>query len=79
MWINNYTGEVYDNLRQAIVTIVRDVIRCPACRTIRMINIHTYTPSMGLPTRWWEPGSEDGPGVLPEDQWISDDMEIPFK
>lgn len=79
MWINNYTGEVYDNLRHAVVTIVRDMIHYPACRTIEMLNISRFTPSMEFPARWWEPGSEDGPGVLPEDQWISDDVEIPFK
>lgn len=32
-----------------------------------------------MPSRYWEPGSEDGPGVLPEEQWIPDSVELPFE
>ena len=31
------------------------------------------------PNRWWEPGAEDVPKVLPEDQWLPDNEELPFE
>ena len=32
------------------------------------------------PSRWWEPGAEDAPEVLPEDQWVNIEPEdLPFK
>lgn len=31
------------------------------------------------PNRWWEPGAEDAPKVLPEDQWLPDNEELPFE
>lgn len=39
MYMNNYTGEVYDNLLHAIKTIVSDMIRYPKCRTAEMLSI----------------------------------------
>lgn len=39
-----------------------------------------YTgPDRDWPNRYWEPGAEDAPRVLPEEQWIPDDVELPFK
>lgn len=36
-----------------------------------------YTgPDKDWPQRWWEP---DAPKVLPEDQWLPDDEELPFE
>lgn len=32
-----------------------------------------------LPSRYWEPGAEEEPRELPEDQWIPDDVELPFE
>ena len=33
-----------------------------------------------MPTRWWEPGGEDAPDVvLPEDEWIPENEELPFE
>lgn len=34
--------------------------------------------SVELPNRWWEPGCEDMPKVAPKEQWIPDDVELPF-
>lgn len=31
------------------------------------------------PNRWWEPGCEDAPKELPEEQWLPDDKELPFE
>ena len=31
------------------------------------------------PSRWWEPGAEDMPEMLPKEQWVPDDWEIPFE
>lgn len=39
-----------------------------------------YTgPDKNWPQRWWEPGAEDAPEVLPKDQWLPDDEELPFE
>ena len=32
-----------------------------------------------MPNRWWEPGAEDMPECLPEEEWLPDDEELPFK
>ena len=32
-----------------------------------------------MPSRWWEPGAEDAPQVLPEDEWLDDNIELPFE
>jgi len=32
-----------------------------------------------MPSRWWEPGAEDAPKVLPKEQWIPEDEELPFE
>lgn len=42
MYMNNYTGEVYDNLLQAIKTIVSDIIHVKKCRTIKVLSISKY-------------------------------------
>ena len=34
---------------------------------------------MDMPSRWWEPGCEDAPDILPEEDWISEDEELPFE
>lgn len=41
-WENQFTGEVYRNLRHAIKTIVKDMIKCPGCRTIKMLQIKRF-------------------------------------
>lgn len=38
-YINNYTGEVYTSVVQAISHIVNDIIYFPGCRTIKILNI----------------------------------------
>lgn len=34
---------------------------------------------MEWPVRWWEPGAEEAPSVLPEEEWIPEDEELPFE
>ena len=34
---------------------------------------------MDMPNRWWEPGGEDAPDILPEEDWIPEDEELPFE
>lgn len=41
-YINNYTGELYRNLRHAIITIIRDIKFYPKCRTIKMLSVSRY-------------------------------------
>lgn len=84
MWINNFTGEVYNSLRHAVVTVIRDMIRYPACRTIKMLDISKFTPATEQMVRWWEPGCKDinkAPVVDPDETWIPDEIEIklPFE
>lgn len=43
MYMNNYTGEVYDNLLHAIKIIVSDMIHCPKCRTAKMLSVSKLT------------------------------------
>ena len=31
-----------------------------------------------VPNIWWEPSWEDCDNILPEDQWIDEDEELPF-
>lgn len=31
-----------------------------------------------LPNEWWEPGAEDIPEIALKDQWVPDDMKLPF-
>lgn len=45
----------------------------------RFINEHYVEPKSEWPARWWEPGAEDAPEMLPEDQWLPDDEELPFE
>lgn len=42
MWINNFTGELYNNLFHALATIVVDMVHFPACRTLKMLDIKPY-------------------------------------
>lgn len=45
----------------------------------RYIKEH-YRPSSEWPNRWWEPGAEDEPGELPQDQWLDVEPEdLPFR
>lgn len=37
----------------------------------------TVYETESLPSRYWEPGCEEV-YVLPEDQWVPDDVELPF-
>lgn len=39
MYINMTTGEVYDDLRHAIKTIIHDIIKYPLCRTFKMFYV----------------------------------------
>lgn len=32
-----------------------------------------------MPSLWWEPGAEDAPNILPEEEWIPEDVELPFE
>lgn len=32
-----------------------------------------------MPGRFWEPGSEEAPRVLPREQWIPDTVVLPFE
>lgn len=33
-----------------------------------------------LPSRYWEPGAEDAnENILPENEWIPEDEELPFQ
>lgn len=43
MYMNNYTGEVYDNLLHAIKTMISDMIRYPECRTSKMLSVSKLT------------------------------------
>lgn len=37
-------------------------------------------PDKNWPARWWEPGSEESPEALPEDQWLDIEPEdLPFE
>ena len=42
MWINSFTGELYNNLYHALKTIISDMIIFPKCRTLEMFNIRPY-------------------------------------
>ncbi len=44
MWYNNFTGEVYDSLVIAILTIISDMVHYRACRTTKIFDIERYTP-----------------------------------
>ena len=66
MWISDFTGELYDNLLHALITIVRDMIKIKACRTVRMFAIRRYTPS---PARTVE--------QLNMGDWVTED-DLPF-
>ena len=41
-WYNDYTGEIYDSLPDAIVTVIQDMHYYPACRTLKMLNIRPW-------------------------------------
>ena len=38
-WINEFTGEVFQTLPEAISTMFLDMIRCDKCRTPEMFQI----------------------------------------
>lgn len=42
MWINNFTGEVYRNITHMVVTIISDMVKCKACRTLKMLDVCRY-------------------------------------
>lgn len=42
MYINNFTGEVYDNLFHAIKTIISDMAHIKSCRTLKAFSISRY-------------------------------------
>lgn len=66
MWISDFTGELYDSLRHALLTIVRDMSKVKACRTVRMFAIRRYTPS---PAR-----NVEQPNM---NEWVTED-DLPF-
>ncbi len=41
-YVNDYTGELYENLFKALATIISDMIHFPSCRTIKMLNISRW-------------------------------------
>jgi len=41
-YINNYTGEIYTGIIEAIRTIIEDMKHFEACRTIKMFNISVW-------------------------------------
>lgn len=45
----------------------------------RYIEEHYVEPKSEWPSRWWEPGCEDAPKELPQDQWLPEDEELPFE
>lgn len=42
MWINDYTGELYNSIFHAVVTMVKDAIYYPKCRTWKAFKISRY-------------------------------------
>lgn len=38
-YINNYTGEIYEGIFEAIKIIIEDMKHFKKCRTIKMLNI----------------------------------------
>lgn len=45
MWTNDFTGEVYNSLIHAMITIIHDMVKCRNCRTIKMLSIRKYNPT----------------------------------
>lgn len=38
-----------------------------------------FQESNEWPSRWWEPGAEDAAdNILPESEWLPEDLELPF-
>ena len=66
MWISDFTGELYDGLWHALITIARDMFKINACRTVRMFAIHRFTPS---PVRDAE--------RMNTNEWVTED-DLPF-
>ena len=42
MWINDYTGEIYSTIWEAVKTIISDFLYFPKCRTWKMFSISRY-------------------------------------
>lgn len=42
MLFNNFTGEIYDNLFHAVITIIDDMIHYKSCRTPKMLSVSKY-------------------------------------
>lgn len=42
MLINEFTGEIYNNVLHAMVTIVSDMVHYKKCRTMKMLSIRKY-------------------------------------
>lgn len=66
MWISDFTGELYDSLWHALITIARDMLKIKACRTIRMFAIRRYTPSPAMAAE-----------QLDMSEWVTED-DLPF-
>ena len=41
-YINLYTGEIYQNLKHALFTIVSDMKHYKECRTLKMLHIKRF-------------------------------------
>lgn len=44
-----------------------------------MMEQRRIIPESEWPQRWWEPGAEDAPKELPREEWLPDDLELPFE
>lgn len=64
-------GYDIDNMTDEQVDEWQEIVKEAASRYL--------TKTDEWPNRWWEPGAEDAPEVLPEDQWLPDGEELPFE